>query len=478
MTATDTPASQSPGNIEFLRRLTLFSGLPQADLERLCGMSETIAVSPGEFLMKEGEVGDALYIIKDGEFEVTKRSGQQEVFLAMRGAGEVLGEMSLLDKSPRSASVRAVQDSHVLQISQDSFQRLLSESATAALEILHTSTKRLRNTQSMLQQSEKMAALGTLTAGLMHELNNPAAATRRSADLLGDALTQWQMRATALTALGLDHIKLQVVNSLRMEIVRRARAQIELDPLTRGDREYDLQVWLEDHQVDNAWELAPTLVSFGWDAKSVSDLCVGLAPNEAIVILQWLGAGCNVYALLAEVSNSAERISEIVKSVKEYSYKDQAPVQEVDIHKSLDNTLVMLKHKLKAGDGITVKKELAPDLPCIEAYGSELNQVWTNIIDNAIDAMQGRGELTLRTYTSDEKVVVEIADNGPGMPPEVKERIFEPFYTTKEPGKGTGLGLHITYNIVQKHHGQIEVRSSPGETCFQITLPLQLRRSS
>jgi signal transduction histidine kinase len=190
---------------------------------------------------------------------------------------------------------------------------------------------------------------------------------------------------------------------------------------------------------------------------------------------QWIGIGCSLHALLSEVSMGAERISEIVKAVKTYSYLDQAPIQEVDLHEGLENTLVILRHKLKVG--VTVKRDYAADVPRIEAYGSELNQVWTNIIDNAVDAMNGQGELLVRTYKKGDHVVVEIADTGPGIPPEIQSRIYEPFFTTKPPGVGTGLGLNIVYTIIHKHYGKVHLSSRPGATCFQVTLPLQLKQA-
>ena len=218
------------------------------------------------------------------------------------------------------------------------------------------------------------------------------------------------------------------------------------------------------------------LVSFGWEVGELDEVAGHFSEEQVPLVISWLAFGCQAHALLDEVGKGATRISEIVKAVKGYSYLDQAPVQQVDIHKGLEDTLIILKHKLKSG--ITLKREYAPNLPRIEAYASELNQVWTNIIDNAADAMQGQGEITLRTYAKGDDVVVEITDTGPGIPPDVQAHIFEAFYTTKPQGVGTGLGLHIAYNIVvDKHNGRIEVESKPGATTFRVTLPVQLARS-
>lgn len=463
---------------DFLRRLPLFAGLNDQDLQRLLDMAEPVTIQAGELLIEEGTPGDACYIVLDGEFEVTKRSGQQDVIIAIRGAGEVMGEMSLLNQSPRSASVRALRQSHLLKVDQKAFQELLSTSPSATLAILGTVIERLRNTESVLRQNEKMAALGTLTAGLAHELNNPAAAVQRSTAQMRDALAKLQRWSAELHKLNLEPWQVVTVNQLRSEMIQRAAQPVSLDPLARSNRESELQDWLEERGIAGAWELAPVLVSYGWDAPALASLCGDFSDDALCVLLSWLGVGYTVYALLEEVSQSAGRIAETVKAIKAYSYLDQAPVQNVDVHQGLENTLIILKHKLKGG--IQVMRDYAPDLPRIEAYASELNQVWTNIIDNAIDAMQRQGMLHLRTYRQgEEAVIVEITDNGPGIPLEIQPRIFEPFFTTKPPGVGMGLGLHITYNIVvNKHRGQIKVTSRPGETCFQVTLPVRLQRAS
>jgi signal transduction histidine kinase len=242
--------------------------------------------------------------------------------------------------------------------------------------------------------------------------------------------------------------------------------------MARSDREYELESWLEGRNVQYAWELAPALANMGYDSASLADLCSRFSSEQLLAVLTWLVASYNVYSLLEEINQGAGRISEIVKALKQYVYLDQAPMQQVDIHEGLDNTLVLMRGKLKGG--ITVHREYAENLPKIEAYGSELNQVWTNLIDNAADAMNGQGLLTLRTFTDGDCVVVEIEDNGPGIPEDVVGKVFDPFFTTKPVGKGTGLGLNITYNIVvQKHRGDIKIDSQPGRTVFRISLPVQ-----
>ena len=477
--------SRQQKNIDFLRELDLFKGLPEDDLERLCEMSENVVIPAGEYLMREGDPGGSLYVIRAGEFEVTQRMGGQEVVLAVRGPREVIGEISLLDQKPRSASVRALTQTDAITITHDAFYHLLTTSASAAIAIMHTMIQRVRSNEAILRQSEKMAGLGTLAAGLAHELNNPAAAARRSAEQLKDALTRWVRLANRVGTLGLSTEQLQTVNRLRDEIIERASQPTELDPLAQSDRESELQDYFESRGVDRAWDLAPTLVGVGWSLDSIQRLGQQFDDEQLGPVAEFLEAGTTVYGLLDDVSKSAERISEIVKSVKTYSYLDQAPIQNVDVHEGLENTIVILKHKLKAKvdengvarKGVTIRKDYDPKLPRIEALGSELNQAWTNIMDNAIDAMNGEGVLTLHTHHDDEHIYVDICDTGPGIPEHIKGRIFDPFFTTKPPGVGTGMGLHITYNIIaSKHHGTIAVDSRAGQTCFNVSLPVKYRK--
>lgn len=461
-------------NQDLIRQQLLFAGLSEQDIEWLTQMAEPVYIKADEYLMREGEPGDALYLVMEGEFQVTKRSNNADVPIAIRGAGEVFGEMSLLEARPRTASVYAIKDSTLVKISQATFNQLIQTHPAATLSILKTVIARLRNTEAMVRQNEKMASLGTLSAGLAHELNNPAAAAKRSSAQLRDILAEWQRISANLGALGLDASQQQTIDALRDEMAKRSASPMQLDTLTRSDRESDLQTWLEDRNIDSAWEIAPNIVSFGWMTDDVAKLNEQFSPPQFAVVIRWLCVGCSVYALLNEVNQSTERISEIVKAVKSYSYLDQAPIQEIDVREGLENTLIILRHKLK--EGIKVIKEYAPDLPRIEAYGSELNQVWTNIIDNACDAMQGNGELRIKIYVQDNCVVVEIIDNGPGIPDKIQQRIFDAFFTTKPPGVGTGLGLHISYNIIQKHHGSINATSKPGETMFRVNLPITLKQ--
>jgi signal transduction histidine kinase len=461
---------------EILRRSPFFTGFSDENLNELIAQSEQVRLQPGQILMEQGDSGDCAYVVLDGELEIVKRSGENDIAIAVRETGELIGEMALLDKAPRMATVRAVQESNLLRISKDTFERVLCTNPSVALAMLRTVTARLRQNEVLLHQREKMAALGTFSAGIAHELNNPAAAAQRNSAQLQEALSQWQAMTLALANMSLQPRQVEVLTALHEVSLLHIASPVSLDPLDRSELECDLQLWMDEQNIEQSWELAPSLVSYGWEIDSLRKLADEFTPEQVPAIIQWLGAGSTLYSLLNGVRQSTERISQIVKAVKAYSYLDQAPVQEIDVHEGLENTLIILNHRLK--QGIKVNKHYARGLPHIEAYASELNQVWTNIIDNAIDAMEGKGELTLRTSPRANDILIEICDTGTGIPKEIQSRIFEPFFTTKAPGSGTGLGLNIVYNIiVQKHHGKIQVDSQPGSTCFQITLPTRIKQN-
>jgi signal transduction histidine kinase/predicted CoA-binding protein len=460
---------------DFLKKVPLFASMPDHDLDRLCEMVTEEHLKAGDQLFAEGSPGDKAYIIETGEIEILKASGGRSVLLAVRKSGDVIGEMSLLEAAPRFASGRARTESKLLAISHSQLDDLLNTSASAARSLLFTITSRLRSTELMLRQSEKMAQLGTLTAGIAHELNNPAAAAQRGTSQLNSVITQLQEAQIGLSKLSLPPENWDKLSELNLLIRERASNHIEIDSLERSDREYEIEEWLEAQNIPDAWEYAPTLVGLGLTEEQLDNLAKDFSSDQWVEVIAWMGASFNTYSLLEEINQGSERISEIVKSLKSYVYLDQAPIQTVDIHEGLNNTLVMLRHKLK--EGIDVKREYAESLPNIQAYGSELNQVWTNIIDNSIDAMNGQGEIIIKTHQDGEWVIVELEDNGPGIPEDFQEEIFSPFFTTKAVGKGTGLGLNISYKIIEKHSGEIKVFSKPGKTRFQVSLPIDFQQA-
>ncbi|MEE9248189.1 MAG: PAS domain S-box protein [Dehalococcoidia bacterium] len=457
----------------------------------------------GKFLYREGLVtditerkraeealADMASFAEMNPAPVLKLDRHGTILLVNPAAGELLGQPDLLGKSwyalcpelESSALKRVLQGDdmwHEAQISERcllfTYRASLERSQVYVFGADLTERKRaedaLRESETMLRQSEKMAVLGTLTAGVAHELNNPAAAAISGAGQLETAIAQFEQAQSQLRRLELTAAQQRELQRLTHEVLEQAARPPELNALARSDREGELETWLEEQGMPDAWTLAPTLVNLNYDAAGLTVLAESFAPDQLPVIINSLDATYAVHSLLTEIGQSTGRISEIVKALKSYSYLDQAPVQAVDVHEGLDNTLLVLGHKLKSG--ISVRQEYAPDLPNIQANGSELNQVWTNIIDNAADALGKQGEITIRTRQEGDWVVIEIEDDGPGIPADIQPRIFEPFFTTKPPGQGTGLGLDISYNIVvHKHRGNIKVVSEPGKTCFQVWLPV------
>jgi thioredoxin reductase (NADPH) len=471
------PARRAAGStsqyVKFLRSSMVFAGLADRDLELLSELAQPIDVPAGHVVIEEGQTGDTLYVVLDGELEVTTIRAGRQVQLALVGQGQLLGEMAVLQAAPRTATVRALRDSRLLVISQAIFLKMLMKNAGALREILRTVAARIRDNEATVMQQAKMASLGTLAAGLAHQLNNPAAAISRRAAHLRELLALRDDATRALAALPLDQAVRARLNALRDQAAGGARLGAP-NPLALSDQEERLRSWLEQSGVARAWELAESLAAHGWDETMLGALGAGLEPGEQPAVLRWLGAVASSYGALNDISTGAATVLDLVQAVRTYSYLDRTPVQDVDVRTSLENTLVILKHKLEPG--VHVVRDYADDLPRIEAYGGELNQVWAALIDNALDAMQGSGELVLRAYPQGDEVVVEVRDNGPGIPPAVQGRLFEPFYTTKPQGSGTGLGLYISRNIVvERGQGQIRFTSAPGETCFQVRLPVRLK---
>ena len=478
-------------NVAFLRRLPLFAGLSQADLEWLADCVKTVSIPAGEWLMEEGSPSDGLYVVLEGDFEVILRPGGQDVVVAVRGPGEVLGEMSLFEGGVRTASVRAACDGRLLKLAKADFVQFLLIKPLASLAMMRTVNERLRSSTAMLRQSEKEAALGALAAGLAHELNNPASAVLRHASRVRGLVDEYQQLTSQLCRLGLSQDQWRAVERLRAELEGKVEArspspesdassgtnaglehtpQPVANPLRVSDLENELEGWLEQRGVTDAWEIAPFFVGCNWDIGRIQALSGDFGDQQLAVVLGWLARGCMIQSLVGEVGRDTERMSRIVKAVKDYAFLDQAPIQEVEVHRGLDDTLVVLADRLRPG--VRVTRNYDPNLPRIEARGRELNQVWTNVIDHAITAMNGRGELGIRTYRQDDCVVVEVLDMGPGISPDDQRRIFDPLPVDLP--SDVGSRLHISYNIVRRHGGAITVESRPGETRRRITLPIRL----
>ena len=457
-----------------LRRVPLFSELPDADLDVICEQCCDARVDAGEVLFREGDEGDAAYVITGGSLEIVKETAERDVVLAVRKPGEVIGEMALLQDEPRMATARARDDVSLLLIPKPAMAHLLDTSPGAVRALFGIILERLRTTESQLRQSERMAQLGTLTAGVAHELNNPAAAVKRAADQLDDAVRAFgQAVASAAPHLDASHRDLLDPGAGAPDADTG-----QLSALERSDLEADLEDALADAGVAEPWTVAADLADAGVDLADLERIVEATDPDGVGPVLTALGAGRSVAGLLHAVGEGSDRLSSIVKALKSYSFLDQAPVQDVDVTEGIEDTLLILGAKLS---GLRVERDYADDLTRIEAHGSELNQVWTNLLDNAADAIADRraaegddaaGTIAIRAANDEHGIVVEITDDGPGIAPENVQRIFDSFFTTKEPGKGTGLGLDISYRIVVTGHGgDLSVDSEPGRTTFRVELP-------
>jgi signal transduction histidine kinase len=455
------------GAFERLRKVALFDGLSDADLTRLCTDIQEVVLQPHDTLFHEGEHGDMAYVITAGEVEIVKATERRDVVLAVHKPGAIIGEMALLQEEPRMASARARTRAELLAIPKTALDELLLTSPGAALAMFKTFVTRLKETNDQLKQSERMVQLGTLTAGVAHELNNPAAAVARAARRLADEVDALAALAAVPTG---STARQAALRSIRVD------GHGPRDALQRSDAESRIEDWLDEHGVEEPWELSSSLVDAGIVIGDLDDLAASAAGDDLADAIRLLVSTSTARRVAREIGDGVERISTIVRALKSYAYLDQSPVQDVDVHRGLEDTLVLLAHKTRH---VQVQRDYADDLPTITALGTELNQVWTNLIDNACDALEGIGDriptITLRTRSDGEVVTVEVSDNGPGIPETHQHEIFDAFFTTKAPGKGTGLGLQISYRIVVlEHRGDLTVSSQPGRTTFRVTLPVEL----
>jgi signal transduction histidine kinase len=457
--------------LQQLRSTPLFSGLTDAQ-SGCIPPGEVIEAPAGTVLATEGERTGFFYVLLAGEVRVTRTYDRQEILMGVGKPGHYMGEIPLLLDTPWQGTARVSKPAKFFRLTEEGFWLMLGACQAAAREIFRTAASRMRNLEGYSQQREKLASLGTMAAGLAHELNNPAAAARRAAAHLQETTDKVQGLLCQLTK-ALQHDHWQHLLAASQDASDRLATAPALGHLEASDRAEAVARWLENRGVATAWELAPTFVLAGLDLAWLEEMTAKLPAASQAQALGWLEARLNLKSLVSRIEQSTGRIAELVKAVKSYAYLDQSPMQEIDVHEGIENTLTMLGHKLK---NVTLVRAFDLSAPRIMAYGSELNQVWTNLIDNAIDAVKGAGKICVGTCLEDNQLVVEIVDNGPGIPPEVQSHLFEPFFTTKSVGSGTGLGLIISNRIVaDRHGGEIEFESRPGETRFKVRLPARPR---
>ena len=459
-------------NMDILRQSALFADVSDDEIASILAQGEEIHLQQGDVLFAEGTPATNFYILLAGDLQITRNMNGQDMVIADHAdPGSFTGEVPLLTGTPYVATARALCETHVMRFNAATFQHMLVSCSPVTKAVLPTLASRIRDMEVLTMQQEKLAALGKLSAGLAHELNNPASAAQRGAAQLRDTLQTLQ---TLNFSLHKNEAVVEVLKSSQQDALQRATQASPLEPLTQSDREDELTAWLEDLNIATAWDLTPTFVEAGLDVAWFDRLAEQVQDDTLQSFIPLLEKILQVFGLLNTVEQSTARIAALVKAVKDYSYMDQAPLQEVDIHEGLENTLTILHSKLK---NIAIERDYERNLPHIMAYGSELNQVWTNLLDNAGDALEdttGEKRIWIRTRREQDMVMVEIGDNGPGIPEEVELHIFEPFFTTKGVGKGTGLGLDIAYRIVvNRHHGDLHVTSITGDTRFQVRLPIE-----
>jgi signal transduction histidine kinase len=452
---------------DLLRRVPAFEGLPEDQFAWFLSNSKELHLKPGETYARQGDPADAMFVLLEGEFQWRGELAGESFVLAIK-AGEITGILPFSRMKQFTLGGRAETEGCVLRFPASLFPELVQRMPELATRLVGLMSDRIREATRFEQQRDRLAALGKLSAGLAHELNNPASAAKRAATQLRDILKRVRDASHDLGSRDLTVAQKSEIEKLEASLV-----QVDGPPpdaLTTSDLEDRLDSLLRNHGQNDLWQLAADLARKNFKVEALEQLFAKLDAGTARAALVRISASLEIADLLNQIESSTSRISELVGAIKEYTFMDQSPIQNVDIVKTLETTLIILNHKLKRG--VDVQRNYQKTPLFVNSFGSELNQVWTNIIDNAIDAMGGKGELRVRTFREDDCVVVEIGDNGPGIAPEVESHIFEPFFTTKGVGEGTGLGLDTVQRIVRKHRGNIHVDSKPGDTRFQIRLPL------
>src|SRR5262252_8583922 len=450
-----------------LLRFPAFADLPEDQVSWFLGQSQELKLKAGEIYAKQGDPPEAMFVLLEGEFE-WRGDFNGEVIVIPGKVGDVTGALPFSRMKQFMVTGRAISAGRILSFPSSLFPELMQKMPELVKRLVGVMTDRVREATRLEQQRDRLASLGKLSAGLAHELNNPAAAAKRSAAQLRDALHR--IKEASLQLGGRELTPTQKAEIEKLESSFTQNDSPPPDALTISDLEEQIDSLLRSHGQNDLWELSAELAQKGIKPAALESLFECLDAGTARAALVRIAASVEIASLLKEIESSTSRISELVRAIKEYTYMDQSPVQNVDVVKSLETTLTILNHKIRRG--VTVQREYQPVPFLVNSFGSELNQVWSNLIDNAIDAMSGKGKLRVRTYRDNGCVVVEIGDDGPGISPEIRSHIFEPFFTTKGVGEGTGLGLDTVQRIVRKHKGSIQLNSRPGDTRFQVWLPL------
>ncbi len=458
--------------VEALRRVHVFADLPEDQLKWFADNVRDTRLAPGEVLFRKGDPPEWMAIFLEGEMHARWDEGD-DIYIARAGdpATEVTGMLPFSRMTSMGATGFAGTKTRVLQFPVGLFPEMMQRMPVLVQRLVGIMSDRVRETTTIDQQQDKLMALGKLSAGLAHELNNPAAGAARAANDLIVALSELRAADLRLCQHSFTDEQYAAISHFESNAIEHNATAPQLNSLEQSDLEDTLATWLEEHGIDDAWKVSNNLVEAGIDASCLERLLGQIEASAFAAVLARVNAQLAAAKLAREIKASTARISELVAAIKEYSYMDKAAIQKVDVHKGLETTLLILKYKLRKKN-ISVTREYAEDLPQIKAYGSELNQVWTNLIVNAVDAMQEGGKLKVRTRLEPTDILIEIRDNGAGIPESIRSRIFEPFFTTKPVGEGTGLGLDTVARIVRRHRGNIRFESKPGDTCFQVRLPL------
>ena len=460
-----------------LKTLFLFEKLSDEQLDWIAEHGCTLRAPAGSLVLAEGEPADQFFVLLSGTIQLFRRIGQDEVPTTrteQRGVYMGATQAYLRDDGvPRKymASMRALDDSEFFVLSAADFGRLMRDWFPMALHLLEGLTVGMRDRQAAVSERQRLAALGVLSAGLMHELNNPAAAASRATGALRQRVAGMRHKLAMLAAGKVPPDRLNALVALQEDVIERAAKAPTLTAMQAADREDELGDWMEQHGVTGAWDIAPVFAQGGIDVDCMIEIEAKVDSGLLDQAVHWIGYALETEQLMSDIEDATGRVSSLVAAAKQYSQMDRAAHQWIDVHTGIESTLVMLTHKI--GNGVKVVKDYDRSLPEVPAHPAELNQVWTNLIDNAVQAMHGVGTLTIKTYRDENYVIVSVGDTGPGVPEELRKRVFEPFFTTKPVGEGTGLGLDISYRIVVNGHGgDIVLISKPGDTQFQVRLPI------